>query len=420
MRTNNKFYLNGLLACSVMTTLVTGCGVFEGKKKSKSSDPAPVAVDTTVTPTETPAANGGVAVALKFGSSAADAKFKCLVEPVAAQGQGANNWVDCQERIDIPAGQQIKLSVKAVNAAGVEDKEPAVLFLPALGATGAIPDVAKDTAKTEILGKSEIAGTYSKELLKLSLAVRGGDPANYRFECKRESEQQFRLCNRDGSNGYDFGKLVDGQDIELSVRAVHNQSGAIAAEDTIAFRVSLTMIEGAEQLRNEKTGEIAVKIRLADGETATCEVRKDGRADRPFDCKDGVTLPLGTMPQGSYTLVVEKKNGSGQIVGAENVNFCARKCGGSGAAGGEVVLKPQRFLVGSFYEFTVPENMHVTEYSTTKNYNRQLSFYRVLSDFDPHYIGNTLCNGYADRKITALTPRGDSLDYCLSTVQDDG
>jgi len=421
MTTNSKSYLSKVLACSVMAMLVSGCGLFEGKKKSKSSDPAPVVVDTTVTPTETPAANGGVSVALKFGSTAADAKYKCLIEPVGAPAQGANNWIDCQDRLDIPAGVQVKLAVKAVNAAGVEDKEPAVLFLPLLGATVERPTIAEN-ASTEILGKSEIGAVYFKELLKLTLAVRGGDPAQYRYECKRETEQQFRLCNRDGSNGYDFGKLLHGQEIALSVRAVHNQSGVIAAEDSLAFKVSLTMIEGAEALQDAKTGEVPLRIRLGSGEIATCEVRRNGREDRPFACNDGVTLPLTTMAQGSYTLVVVRKTSAGEVLGTENINFCARQCGGAGAGpgGGQAVeLKPQRFLIGNFYEFTVPEGMHVTEYSTTKTYNRQLSFYRVLSEFDPHYIGNSMCNGYADRRITALTPRGEPLDYCHSTVQDD-
>ena len=421
MRINNASYLSKAIACGVIAMLASSCGVFEGKKKSKSSDPAPVEIETIVSASEKATPTGGASVALKLSSNASDAKFKCLVEPKAAEGQGSNNWVDCKESYEVAAGQQIKLTIKAIGASGAEDKSPIVILVPENGATGAIVDGgnAGIPVATEILGKSEIGAEYGKDLLKLSLAVKGGDPTAYRFECKRENDQQYRLCSRDGSNSYDFGKLVDGQDIRLSVRAVHNISGAIASEDEIAFRVSLTMLEGADILRDSKTGEVAIKVRLDSGESASCEIRKGTTSQGEFDCKDGVKLALSTMPQGSYTLAVTKKSSAGSVIATENIAFCAQVCAGTGAQGRPAVLAPQRFLIGSFYEFVVPPSMHVTEYSTTKTYNCQLSFYRVLSDFDPHYIGNALCNGYGDRIITALTPRGAQLDYCHSTLQDD-
>ena len=70
--------------------------------------------------------------------------------------------------------------------------------------------------------------------------------------------------------------------------------------------------------------------------------------------------------------------------------------------------------VGSFYRVDVPQGMHVTEYSTSKT-TGVLSYFRVINEADPFYLGNYSCANGWDRVVAAMSPAGAPLMYCHST-----
>jgi hypothetical protein len=70
--------------------------------------------------------------------------------------------------------------------------------------------------------------------------------------------------------------------------------------------------------------------------------------------------------------------------------------------------------VGSAYEVTVPAGMHITEYSTSKT-TGVLSFFRILPESDPYYLGNHSCARDWDRVVAGMSPANATLLYCHST-----
>lgn len=70
--------------------------------------------------------------------------------------------------------------------------------------------------------------------------------------------------------------------------------------------------------------------------------------------------------------------------------------------------------IGSSYQVDIPEGMHVTEYSTSKT-TGVLSFFRILPEADPFYLGNFSCNNGWDRVVASISPSGAPLMYCHST-----
>jgi hypothetical protein len=70
--------------------------------------------------------------------------------------------------------------------------------------------------------------------------------------------------------------------------------------------------------------------------------------------------------------------------------------------------------IGSAYEMTVPTGMHVTEYSTSKT-TGVLSFFRILPESDPYYLGNHSCARDWDRVVAGMSPAAETLLYCHST-----
>lgn len=70
--------------------------------------------------------------------------------------------------------------------------------------------------------------------------------------------------------------------------------------------------------------------------------------------------------------------------------------------------------VGGAYLLSVPEHMHVTEYSTSKT-TGVLSVFRILPESDPNYLGNFECNESWDRKLVGISPSGTAFNYCHST-----
>ncbi len=73
-----------------------------------------------------------------------------------------------------------------------------------------------------------------------------------------------------------------------------------------------------------------------------------------------------------------------------------------------------KIQIGSAYEMTVPTGMHVTEYSTSKT-TGVLSFFRILPESDPYYLGNHSCARDWDRVVAGMSPAAETLLYCHST-----
>lgn len=70
--------------------------------------------------------------------------------------------------------------------------------------------------------------------------------------------------------------------------------------------------------------------------------------------------------------------------------------------------------IGSAYEVSVPVGMHITEYATSKT-TGVLSFFRILPESDPYYLGNHSCARDWDRVVAGMDPAGETLLYCHST-----
>jgi hypothetical protein len=84
------------------------------------------------------------------------------------------------------------------------------------------------------------------------------------------------------------------------------------------------------------------------------------------------------------------------------------------------VQVPMQMQIGDFYAFTVPDGMHVTEYSTNKTYNTSLDFYRISTTSDPFYLGNYPCKGQFDQQVTfSGDSSGTMYNYCQSTPPED-
>jgi hypothetical protein len=73
-----------------------------------------------------------------------------------------------------------------------------------------------------------------------------------------------------------------------------------------------------------------------------------------------------------------------------------------------------KIQIGSAYEMTVPTGMHVTEYSTSKT-TGVLSFFRILPESDPYYLGNHSCARDWDRVVAGMSTAAETLLYCHST-----
>jgi hypothetical protein len=71
-------------------------------------------------------------------------------------------------------------------------------------------------------------------------------------------------------------------------------------------------------------------------------------------------------------------------------------------------------LLGSAYKVKTPDGMHITEYSTSKT-TGVLTLFRVLPESDPFYLNNFVCNRGWDRVAAAISPAGETLNYCHST-----
>jgi hypothetical protein len=382
-----------LWSCAVLATFAIGCGKKDSKKDDNTSA-KPEAISTSMT--EVSATEGQAK--FRYSSNIKDAKFKCKLE---IDGQAAE-WQTCSAdgiSYSIPQGVPYKFSVKAIGPDGRESEVETY--------TGAASEAKTLELFAEIIGKEAIRGTIvDQPTLKVQFATKGQvNPAELRYECRRENEADFRRCPN--GDEYDFGQLIDGSQYGLAVRAVHDATKSVSAEDSIQFTVQLSklVVTGEEQLREQKTGSVNLSInQMPNAAKVVCKLN----GSQEIDCSP---INLDSLPTGSHSLDIAAIDAAGKEIASSSIKFCAKAC--------EAQPMVQVFQIGSFYEYMIPQDMHVTQYATTKTFNNQLSFYRVMADSDPYYVGNYGCYQDFDRRISAASPSGKVYDYCHTTPQRD-
>lgn len=150
---------------------------------------------------------------------------------------------------------------------------------------------------------------------------------------------------------------------------------------------------------------------------------KFGKDEKYIPC-NGTTFTIsGLKDGGEYRLEVRglvRQTSSQKILAAKEA---AQEFKVDLSQGDQVPVVPgvgrtnalsQHLQVGALYQVDVPSGMHVTEYSTSKT-TGVLSFYRVLPEADPFYLGNFSCTNGWDRVVASMTPAGAPLMYCHST-----
>jgi hypothetical protein len=389
--TNMPFYKVAIWSFAAVTMLA-GCS----KKDKKDDAPAPVAVE--IEEVDVSSANGEGT--FTYTSNIANAKFKCKIE---YNGQAAE-WQSCPKKgktFPTPEGVPYKFSVKAIAPNGDETEVTSL-------EGGKTNGQQQQELVAQILGKEAIVGSiYDQPTLSVKFAVKGADinPAELRYECKRENEVDFRRCPN--GDTYDFGQLINGSEYGLAVRAVHDASKSVSVEDTIKFTVKLANLvtSGEDKLRSQKTGTVDLGFgSLPTDVTLKCKLN----GSQEISC---TPIDLDSLSAGSHRLDISAVDSQGVQYSSSSINFCAKQC--------QVEPMPQYLPVGSFYYFQVPDEMHVTQYSTNKTSGTNLLFYRVMAESDPTYIGNDNCLGPFQRIVSAAAPDGSAYDYCQSTPQTD-
>jgi hypothetical protein len=408
-------HLGRIAALGLFATLVVACG---SKDKKSSSKPAPQAATTSVKSTDYSPDRSSVKVA--YASSIAGAHFKCALD---AGGTSAE-WADCPAdglSVTLQPGVTYLLRVKGIGADGTEAAVTSVMLQG--GSQPAPAPGGSDTAAsgdgpfaTLIVNKGDVStGATVGQQVKLDFDAEGGSaPADLRYDCKRESDTAFKRCN--GDTSYVFDRLEDGHVYSLAVRAVSRSTGAIAAEDSVSFTAAAgrLTVTNAEALSGAVKGSVTLGLVPSEISGLTLACRMDGQ--NSFACSSPLPpLVLDTMAPGRHTLAITGKDASGAIVRAASLDFCAIACdSGTGGIGG---VPPQpavtNFQIGSFYGYTVPAGMHVTEYATNKTVNTQHVFLRVLDD--DFYVGNDGCYRDTDRKVALTSPAGQPFLYCSHT-----
>ncbi len=403
--------LKSLAALLVIGMVAVGCGK-KHKNDNSSSKPGPK-VEVIK---QQPEYGQGFAV-IKANSNKDNAKFKCqIITTEGATGQTTQGeWLDCDPKvgyqITMLEGNNYIVNVKAISK-GKESGVETFFLTPGGNQAGGF--------QAQILNKSDVGATYTKKNLLLNLGVVGtsGSINDVQFECKRESEQEFRSCQ----STYDFGDLRNGQSYSLAVRASEN--GTVSGEDFISFMVSLNdlQVQGEDQLRSQTNGVVNVQV-LGDlaGKEVICSI--DGQT---VDCANGsLTLDLGNQAnKGSHTLTITLKDMSGQIISTKDIGFCAVEC--DGLNGGSARQVVNQAPLGRFWTMNIPESMHITEWVNAANYGATVNYFQVMPESDAFFLGNDLCvavrDGYdepAQPPFSMIFPSGDSYRYCRRTERAD-
>lgn len=225
-----------------------------------------------------------------------------------------------------------------------------------------------------------------------------------------------------------------------TVAAPGNGPTTVQAPNALATQVEGAPADGATVAASTLT----LTFKVEGAELAAGQLTLQG-----FECKvgdddafkacgaDGKSLVISSLKHGeSYTLVVRgvlKNELTGTIVYAaerplhfkvdlntdptqttttQTTTTGPAPLPGTPAAGAHALSN--QLLVGSAYKVTVPEGLHVTEYSSTKT-TGVLSFFRIANDSDPFYETNFTCNKSWDRMVASMAPTGELNTYCHST-----
>jgi hypothetical protein len=377
----------------LVSTMALSCS----KKKNDDSDSSKPAPKLEVVEQQ-PQYGEGYAI-IKAGANHDDATFMCQVVATNLQTmtRDRGDWQECDPktegfRIDMQAGMSYYVRVKAVKG----NSESEIIEIDLNGQDGGGATISAEDLAATILNKGEVSSTYQSETLVLNLGVTGNmatELSQIQFECQRENENTFRACPQ--GQTYDFGDLVSGQSYSLAIRAVL-PDGRATVEDYISFQVKLPvlMINGEQQLnaslksstQNPATDRVQLNVGGdIDGYQVSCKID-----DQDVDCNTEIDLG-NPQEQGGHTLTVEIKDQTGAQIQTRSIQYCTLYCGGIEGFSGPN-MTGQTIAAGVYWEFDMPVNFHMTEWSQTFNTGSAVNYYQVLPESDPFYMGNDLCD----------------------------
>jgi hypothetical protein len=276
---------------------------------------------------------------------------------------------------------------------------------------------AEKTPSVEITGIQQQAGGNQ-------LITYKADSTDVSYECKVETTAsigQWQACDASGLQV----KPAEGT-ILVSVRAKRGETLSVVATKLISAPAPQPSASPSAQ-PSQLQAVIAEKSNPQSAELQNGEVQISFTAlgaqahEVRFECKIG---DLGQFEACQSPLKVQRLV-SGQIpsISVRPVKIATGEVGLVDTIMFNQANLPQRdvpteMMIGQYYKFTVPQGMHVNEYSSNANVNGVVDQYRIRTESDPYYIGNTQCRNDSDSDFLAISPSGQPLKYCNSTSQD--
>lgn len=423
----------------LLTAVATSCG-----KKSDSGDgPAP-APELTL---DAPTIEAGKAT-ISYKSNTPDAHYSCRVDVDGKKGE----YEECDPaglEIKTQAGSSYKVYVKAISKSGQESQVSVRSFTAAGSPTQTGPgQSAADLSQvhTVIINRDAIgeinqqtrALVVRTSSVTLQFGVDGNVPAaELRYECRFGAEPKYSDCN---GSSYTFANLTDGQSYSVGVRAVHRVTGQSAAEDSVTFSVAIATLQipNASDLERATSGR--VRLSLAGGCQSYRYFLDQSTAAAALTCQAAtlsVNLDSQSLSRGSHSLTIERlaAQGGSQVSLSTSITFCKGACiaqggqgsgnggGGSSGDGGfggsdGVPSWGSSLPLGQGYAVSLPDQMHVTEYSNYYGWDG-LSFYQLVTGEDDLYSRIQDCRGRNKVRADYANPSGAVFTYCKTTPNED-
>jgi len=286
-------------------------------------------------------------------------------------------------------------------------------------------DKDKKPAQSESAPTVEITGVQN-QAGGSSLVTYKADQTEVTYECKAEQGStvaQWAACP-------ETGYVVQGMNgtVLVSVRAKKGSkvSAAVVRMITLGSEVKPVVPVGGEQKPQaviaekqnpqsvmQQNGEMQITFTVSGADASAvrfeCKVGEDAQA-RFEPCQSPLRLQ-GQMAAGIKSITVRPILLSNNQEGiADMINFVGAQMPTRQA--------PTEMLLGNFYKFTVPQGMHVTEYSSSATIGRTIDAFRIRTESDPTYVGNTRCDESFSTDFMALSPAGEPLKYCNFTPND--
>jgi hypothetical protein len=244
------------------------------------------------------------------------------------------------------------------------------------------------------------------------------DQAGVEFECKVEATNQvgqWQSCPASGLR-------IDSSSgtVLVSVRA---KRGALISAAETKFIAAAAQPSPSPEPRKTPQAIINEKSNAAQLAQSEQEIQISFKVDGllesevRYECQVGSTefsactspLKLTRRETGEFPTVTVRPVviATGEVGIADTIVF--------DQAVGERRQVPTEMLIGSQYKFKVPAGMHVSEFASNQNANSIIDAYRVRTESNPYYFGNTRCSGEFDSDFVAMSPSGQAMKYCNFT-----